>query len=52
MAADPKETSAQDTADAVATDSETPKAAATTAKAERLSPADPVSYTHLRAHET
>ena len=40
MAADPKETSAQDTADAVATDSETPKAAATTAKAERLSPAD------------
>ena len=40
MAADPKETSAQDTAEAVATDSESPKAAATAAKAERLSPAD------------
>ena len=40
MAADPKETSAQDTAEAVATDSETLKAAATAAKAERLSPAD------------
>ena len=40
MAADQKDTTAQDGADVVSTDNESPKPAAAAAKAERLSPAD------------
>ena len=40
MAADQKDTTAQDGSDAVSTDNESPKPAAAAAKAERLSPAD------------
>ena len=40
MAADQKDTTAQDGADDVSTDNESPKPAAAAAKAERLSPAD------------
>ena len=40
MAADQKDTSAQDNAEVLSTDSESPKAATPAVKAERLSPAD------------